>query len=155
VTFGIMIRDTSRGEVRPGLGGSPFITYNMNAHDTRQMARAVAILCEVFLEAGAKRVFPFLPRMQEIASRRDLERLRELAPRPGDFEVTAYHPLGTCRIGTDPRTSVLGPDHEAHEVAGLYVADGSAVPSALGVNPQLTIMAMAHRAAEILDARLS
>jgi choline dehydrogenase-like flavoprotein len=70
------------------------------------------------------------------------------------FDVTAYHPLGTCRIGTDPETSVLGPDFETHEVERLFVADGSAVPSALGVNPQMTIMSMALRAGEIIDRRL-
>ena len=49
---------------------------------------------------------------------------------------------------------MLGPDHETHEVESLYVMDGSAVPSSLGVNPQMTIMAMALRAAEQLAAKL-
>jgi hypothetical protein len=153
--FGFMIEDTSRGTVRPGPRGSPFITYNLNAADAGKMQRAMAILCETFLAAGAKKVFPFLPGMHEVSSRRDLDKLRTMKPRASDFDITAYHPLGTCRIGTDPRTTVLGPDHEAHEVKSLYVADGSAVPSALGVNPQMTIMAMALRAAEIIDSRLS
>jgi choline dehydrogenase-like flavoprotein len=154
-TFGFMIEDTSRGEVRPGPRGSPLITYNMNRTDTAKMARATAVMCEIFLAAGARRVLPFLPGMQEVSSHRDVERLRAMDMRAGDFEVTAFHPLGTCRIGTDPRTSVLGPDYQAHEVSGLYVADGSAVPSALGVNPQMTIMAMALQAGEIIDSRLS
>ena len=152
--FGVMVEDTSRGEVRPGFRGSPLITYNMNKTDTAKMQRAVALLCEVFLAAGAARVLPFVPGMEEVRTRRDIAMLRELDVRAGDFEVTAYHPLGTCRIGTDPRTSVLGPDYETHEVKSLYVADGSSVPSALGVNPQLTIMAMALCAAEVIDARL-
>jgi choline dehydrogenase-like flavoprotein len=152
--FGFLVEDTSRGEVRPGYKGSPFITYSMNEHDTKRMARGVAVLSEVFLAAGAKRVFPFLPGAQEVRSYADVAAMRELTFTPGDFEITAYHPLGTCRVGTDPETSVLGPDHEAHEVRALYVTDGSAVPSALGVNPQMTIMAMALRAAEIIDARL-
>ena len=153
-TFGFMIEDTSRGEVRPGPRGSPLITYNLNRADTEKMARAVAVLCEIFLAAGARRVMPFLPGAQEVSSARDVARLRARKVRAGDFEVTAFHPLGTCRIGTDPRTSVLGPDYQAHEVESLYVADGSAVPSALGVNPQMTIMAMALQAGEIIDSRL-
>ena len=85
---------------------------------------------------------------------RDVTALRALSVSPSDIEVTAYHPLGTCRMGTDPRTSVVGPDYETHEIESLYIADGSVVPSALGVNPQLTIMAMALRAAETIDGRL-
>jgi choline dehydrogenase-like flavoprotein len=95
-----------------------------------------------------------IPGIEEIDSPADIDRLRARHFRPGDFEVTAYHPLGTCRIGTDPKTSVLSPDHEAHELERLFVVDGSAVPTALGVNPQMTIMAMALRAAEAIDADL-
>jgi glycine/D-amino acid oxidase-like deaminating enzyme len=153
--FGFLVADTSRGRVRPGPRGSPFVTYNLNENDTKRMGRALAILSELFLVAGARRVLPMVAGLQEVRGKADVERLRTMKLKPGDFEVTAYHPLGTCRIGTDPRRSVLGPDHQAHEVAGLYVTDGSAVPSSLGVNPQMTIMAMALRAAEIIDARLS
>jgi hypothetical protein len=49
----------------------------------------------------------------------------------------------------------VGPDHQVHDCAGLYVVDGGAVPSSLGVNPQVTIMALATRAAEILAARVA
>ncbi|WP_394836263.1 GMC family oxidoreductase [Pendulispora rubella] len=155
--FGIMIEDSSRGTVRavPGSAAHPFITYNMNDADCVKMARAVAILSEIFLAAGARRVLPMLPGLEEVRTGSELRRLATHAFHPGDFDVTAYHPLGTCRIGTDPRTSVLGPDHETHEIESLYVADGSAVPSALGVNPQMTIMAMSHRVAELIDARLA
>ena len=154
-TFGFMIEDTSRGTVRPGLGHSPLITYDMNRADAQKMGRATAILCEIFLAAGAKRVAPMLPGFDEVRTASDIAALRAHAFRGNEFEVTAYHPLGTARIGVDPRTSVCGPDHETHEIEGLYVADGSSVPSALGVNPQMTIMAMALRCADVIDARLS
>ena len=154
-TFGFMIEDTSRGRVRQGLGGSPLITYDLNAIDTAKMARAIAILCDLYLAAGARRVLPLVTGMEEVRTASDVAKLRAMPIRAGDFEVTAFHPLGTCRIGDDPRTSVLAPDHETHAVRALYVCDGSAVPTALGVNPQMTIMAMALRAAEIIDARLS
>lgn len=153
-TFGFMIEDTSRGTVRPGLGGSPLITYDMSHADAQKMGRAMSILCEIFLAAGARRVAPMVPGFDEVRTASDIAALRAHTFVPSDFEVTAYHPLGTARIGVDPKTSVCGPDHETHEVQGLYVADGSSVPSALGVNPQMTIMAMALRCADIVDARL-
>lgn len=152
--FGFMIQDESRGEVRPGIGRSPLVIYNLNRKDVARMQRGFEILCEVYQAAGAKRVLPFVTGSDEVTTKADLERLKARRLRAGDFDVAAFHPLGTCKIGVDPGTSCLGPDHEAHDVAGLYVCDGSAVPSSLGVNPQVTIMAMALRAAEIIDARL-
>jgi choline dehydrogenase-like flavoprotein len=152
--FGFMIEDTSRGEVRPGARGSPLITYNLNRRDTERLQKAMAVMCEVFLAAGARRVYPMLPGMEELSTLAEVRALRAMSLSPSSFDLSAYHPLGTCRIGTDPRTSVLGPDHEAHEVERLFVADGSAVPGPLGVNPQMTIMAMALRAGEIIDRRL-
>jgi choline dehydrogenase-like flavoprotein len=155
--FGFMIEDTSRGEVRPGPGGSPLILYNLNGADASRMQRAMAMLCDVFFAAGARRVYPFvqgIDGIDELSQPDDVERLRTAKLPPQAFDVTAYHPLGTCRIGTDPRSSVAGPSFETHEVERLFVADGSAVPTPLGVNPQMTIMAMALRAAEIIDARL-
>jgi choline dehydrogenase-like flavoprotein len=64
------------------------------------------------------------------------------------------HPLGTLRFGNDPRTSVLRPDCRTHDLANLYVADGSFMPSALGVNPSLMIAANALRVGDIMaDAK--
>lgn len=59
--------------------------------------------------------------------------------------VTA-HPLGTCRLGDDPGTSALADDHQVRGHPGLFVTDGSAVPTSLCVNPSLTIAALAERA---------
>ena len=153
-TFGLMIQDRSRGEVRTGPGGTPLILYNMNREDLARMQRGVEILTNVFLHAGAKRVMPMVTGCQEIVDQAGLAKLRRMRLGGGDFDVSAFHPLGTCRMGTDPARSCVGPDGEAHDVAGLFVADGSAVPSSLGANPQMTIMAFGLRTAEALDARL-
>jgi choline dehydrogenase-like flavoprotein len=153
-TFGFMLQDKSRGEVRSGPGGMPVIFYNQSAEDTARMQRGLAIMCEVFLRAGAARVLPMIVGCDEVSSQADLDKLRTMKLRGGDFEVTAFHPLGTCRMGTDPERSCLGPDLEAHDTAGLYVTDGSAIPSSLGANPQMTIMALALRTAEKIDDRL-
>jgi choline dehydrogenase-like flavoprotein len=65
----------------------------------------------------------------------------------------AFHPLGTARADARPQAGVVSGDLELHGTRGVYVADGSVVPSALGVNPQLTIMALATRLAATLLAR--
>jgi choline dehydrogenase-like flavoprotein len=72
----------------------------------------------------------------------------------GRATLASYHQMGSCRMGTDPATSAVGADHQAHELPGLYVADASLFPTASGVNPMLTVMALAHRAARLLAARL-
>ncbi|MFT3766216.1 MAG: GMC family oxidoreductase [Minicystis sp.] len=153
-TFGLMIQDDSRGEVRAGPGGAPLVLYNMNEADRRRFQRGIELLCEVFQAAGARRVLPALPGHDEVSTPEALARLKQSRLAPGCFEITAYHPLGTCRIGADP-DACLSPDHELRGAPGVYVCDGSAVPSSLGVNPQMTIMAMSLRAAERIDATLS
>jgi choline dehydrogenase-like flavoprotein len=145
--FGFMIEDTSRGRVRLGRAGQPLMSYFLNDHDVARLKRGVEILTRIFLAAGADGVFPQLPGLVEVRDMRDLERFRHTAFRARDFDLTAHHPLGTARMGLDPASSVVGPDHQAHDLAGLYICDGSAVPSSIGVNPMMTIMAMATRAA--------
>lgn len=61
-----------------------------------------------------------------------------------------FHQHGTARMGFDPEKSVLNEWCEAHDVPNLYVIDGSGFPTALGVNPTLTMMAHAWRASEFI-----
>jgi choline dehydrogenase-like flavoprotein len=63
--------------------------------------------------------------------------------------------MGTARMGTDPATSVVDTHGQSHEVPGLYVADASVLPTALGANPMLTIMACARHIARGIAERLS
>ncbi|MBW7997681.1 MAG: GMC family oxidoreductase [Candidatus Glassbacteria bacterium] len=63
------------------------------------------------------------------------------------------HPLGTCRMGDNPDTSVVNRWGACHDVPGLYICDGSAFPTSGAVNPALTIMALASRTADRLIAR--
>jgi choline dehydrogenase-like flavoprotein len=60
--------------------------------------------------------------------------------------------MGSCRMGVDPDTSVAGPWGELHDVKGVWIGDASAFPTASGVNPMITIMALAHRTAEAIAA---
>ncbi|HZU85233.1 MAG TPA: GMC oxidoreductase, partial [Polyangiaceae bacterium] len=152
--FGLLIGDSApNGRVWRQVGGFPAITYNVSAEDVDRMHRAMIHAGELCLAAGATRLHPTAFRMRWLDGAADFETFRKARLSPGDILWTSYHPLGTCKMGRDPRTSVVDLDHQAHDVAGLYVVDGSTVPGPLGVNPQLTIMAMATRAAEKIAER--
>ena len=62
------------------------------------------------------------------------------------------HPLGGCPMSDDPATGVVNDRGKVHGYEGLYVLDGSIVPTALGVNPSKTIAALAERGVELLAA---
>jgi choline dehydrogenase-like flavoprotein len=153
-SFGYMIEDSSRGSVSE-VRGQPVIRYWLNEQDVSHIKRAVDVLAQIFFAAGARRVHAPIHGFEVLESPDDLRALRRATIRAWDLDLTAYHPLGTARMGVDPARSVIGPDHQAHDTPGLYVVDGSAVPTPLGVNPQVTIMALATRAAEKIADALS
>jgi cholesterol oxidase len=62
------------------------------------------------------------------------------------------HVLGGCNIGRDDSTGVIDSNHEVFNYPGLYVADASVIPANLGVNPSLTITAMAERAMSLIPS---
>jgi choline dehydrogenase-like flavoprotein len=76
-----------------------------------------------------------------------LQPFRKITLRGAENNAAVAHVCGTCRFGTDPKTSVLNPQNRAHEVDNLYVVDGSFFPSSTGLNPSLTIAANALRVA--------
>jgi choline dehydrogenase-like flavoprotein len=133
--FGLMVSDSSRGSVR-SLAGRPLIRYDLGEDDVARFRAGLARLEELFLAAGAREVY--LPLARGVRPER--ARARDLKP-------MAFHPLGTARAADRPEHGVVDGDLAVHGVRGVHVADGSVVPSALGVNPQLTIMALATRLA--------
>jgi choline dehydrogenase-like flavoprotein len=68
--------------------------------------------------------------------------------------LASTHVQGTCRMGDDPARSVVDRNCESHDVERLFVGDASLIPRTLAVNPSLTIMALATRLADHLDAEL-
>ena len=108
----------------------------------------------MFLAAGAREVYPALHGHRVLRGVDDLERMERARTAAADYLLTAFHPLGTCRMAAEPREGVVSPSHKVFGIPGLYVADGSVVPSSVAVNPQITIMALATRAADLLADRL-
>ena len=152
--FGFLVADEPNGRVRVN-GGRPIVTYRMSRGDLEKVRRGLRILSEVFFAAGAERIYLPVAGIEEHGT---LDAALAALDRPLDawaLELAAFHPLGTARMGTSERDGVLDPDLQTWAVRDLYVVDGGVFPTSLGVNPQLTIMAMATRAAEHLAARLA
>lgn len=133
--FGLMVSDSSRGSVRL-LGGRTVIRYDLSDADLNRFRTGLARMRELLQAAGAREVYLPLPPTVEP------ERVRA-----HQLKLMAFHPLGTARADARAAHGVVDGDLQLHDAPGVYVADGSAVPSSLGVNPQITIMALATRLA--------
>jgi len=71
---------------------------------------------------------------------------------PAAVQNQAFHLLGTCRMGNDPKTSVINADHRTHDVKNLFLCDGSSLVTSGRGQPTMTIMALAFRAADRITA---
>jgi choline dehydrogenase-like flavoprotein len=145
--FGANLHDLGGGSIhRLPFAREPLIRYRMAPKDRAAIPRALRIAGDTFLAAGAREIFlPILGMDGMDADQFRAADLESISPRR--LECTSQHPLGTCRMGRAPEHSVVDPDHQTWDVAELFLVDGSVVPTSLGVNPQLTIMTLATRAA--------
>ncbi|MFO0587894.1 MAG: GMC family oxidoreductase [Polyangiaceae bacterium] len=143
--WGAALRAEGRGRVRSG-PTRPLVTYSLTPEDVRKARRGVRILGDVLLAAGAEEVYPGVPGFDPVV--RSPDRMaafeREGSLSAADYTMSMTHLFGTAKMGSDRRTSVVGPDFQHHTTERLYVADSSVFPTNLGVNPQIAIMALAE-----------
>jgi len=71
---------------------------------------------------------------------------------PVEESTYGFHLLGTCRMGNDPKTSVINPDHRTHDVPNLFLCDGSSFVTSGRGQPTETIQALAFRASDRITA---
>ncbi|EKD41200.1 MAG: GMC oxidoreductase [uncultured bacterium] len=146
--FGFLVHDDSRGRVVAGPKGRPLIFYNLGNKEKALFVEGLKVLGRLFFAAGAKKLYPTLRTMHEVTNQAMLDKLTPSSVKRRDLESAAFHPLGTCRMGGNKNKSIVNGDLKLHELENVWVVDGSVLPTSLGVNPQITIMAFATRAAE-------
>ncbi len=150
--FSTMIHDRTSGTI--GVKhGRPTIEYVLEPADQRALLFGLRACAELLLAAGAERVLvPFAePLVIEAAqSARDLLHIETHRYRPLDPLLTAVHPMGTLPLGT-----LVDTDGRYRHARNLWVADGSLFPTSLGVPPQMSIYAAAHKISEPLAQSLS
>jgi choline dehydrogenase-like flavoprotein len=130
------------------------IKYTLGAADRRSLLHGMESAARIHFAAGAQSVVTLHGGETVLRSEADLPLIRATNAQRGDPALFSAHVNGTCRIGRDVRSSGASPDGMVHGQTGLYVMDGSLLPSAPGVNPHETIAAMTMILAQRLAARL-
>ena len=151
--IGVLLRDRDAGRVTVSREGRPRVHYELSHHDVTNVRRGLLGAAQVLAAAGAINIFSLQtpPVRSRISDADWLQRFGDGMDRRGytkcRMSYITFHQMATCAIGADRRRSVVGETGESHEVQGLFVADASAFPTSSGVNPMITIMAIADHIA--------
>jgi choline dehydrogenase-like flavoprotein len=154
-TFIGLVRDHGAGRVTIDEAGQAVPWYSLtDPQDVRTTHRALEAQVRLHVAAGARRIAALAAGMPEWRVGDDVdryvERLRRVPLRAGGFKLFAAHQMGTCRMGSNPQTSVANAYGELHDTPGVWIGDASAFPTPSGTNPMITIMALAHRTGEAI-----
>ncbi len=138
--------------------GEPVVHYKLMPPTITALCKATRAAAQIFFAAGALAVHAPSAR-PTLLTRADKDhidaRISERHFLPGSVSVSAAHLMGGCRMGTTTATSVTTPHGQVHGQPWLYVADASLFPTAIEVNPYLTVMALADHVAQAVLARES
>ena len=150
---GIMVRDNPVGRIVKTFGDNPKVEYELTQDTIGDMARGMSLLARMWFEIGADYVISSHGDVPELRNPQDIPKLEKaILDNPDGLRVGSAHPQGGNKIGDDPEKSVVDSDCKVFGFKNLYVCDASVFPTALGVNPQLTVMALAALTADKIKA---
>jgi choline dehydrogenase-like flavoprotein len=143
-----MIKPDGVGRIRSVPGASePLVTYDLTERDWRRLGQGARMLGEALLAAGAERVTPSVRGHRGWTSRQAAA--ADSAPLSRDrCALMTIHLFSSCPMGGDPAHYPVDSCGRMVDAENLFIADGSILPGAPGVNPQATIMALAFRVAD-------
>ncbi|XP_068651483.1 long-chain-alcohol oxidase FAO4A-like [Aristolochia californica] len=147
-----LARDQGTGEVNLPMS----LKYSLDPKDEQNLNRGVEKMLRILVAAGAEEVGTHHCKGERLnvktASSHEFERfVKKVSSRPlRDLSTPIYsaHQMGSCRMGVDEGRSVVKETGETWEVEGLFIADTSVFPTALGVNPMVTVQAIAYCTAQ-------
>ena len=157
-TFVPLPRDHGHGRVEIDASGEAVVWYSVeDERDRRTIQLGIDKVAQAHRAGGAVEIaalatgLPSWRRGDDLA--RFTERVKRIPLGRGGWRLFTAHQMGTCRMGSDPQTSVADPWGELHDTKGVWIGDASAFPTASGTNPMVTVMALAHRTAEAIAGR--
>ncbi|WP_324698790.1 GMC family oxidoreductase [Novosphingobium sp. RL4] len=122
----------------------PLVRIRFSKGDLSVLGEGLRRLCEALFAAGARTIYPCVTGYPDLHSPADLADLPELLE-AGDGNVTSVHVFSSCPMGEDTRRTATDSFGKVHGAQGLYVNDASLLCGPTSVNPQGTVMALAHR----------
>ncbi|WP_433194226.1 FAD-dependent oxidoreductase [Nocardia sp. CA-107356] len=161
VAVGVITRDRDHGTVSIDRAGDAVVRYRLSGYDQAHMHAGIDGAARILEAAGARRIFSghqfgpvYEPGIEGSHDTFVAECLRA-GYDPGRCAMGALHIMGSARMGGARADSATDPDGAVWDVPNVVVADGSCFPTASGVNPMLSIEAIAHMNAARLAARLT
>ncbi|WP_339784573.1 GMC family oxidoreductase [uncultured Imperialibacter sp.] len=154
-SFIAIVRDKFPGYITIDKEGQPIVHYKLHGFDLKHLINGMEEASRLHFANDCEQIiYPHFGnhRFNNTGKRADLEKFIHNLPvwgwRPNQFSLYSAHQMGTCRMGEDKKTHPTAHDGSLYEVPNIYIGDGSAFPSASGVNPMLSIMALAHHTAQ-------
>lgn len=141
-------RAETQGEVTNGWGDKPAVRYTLGRRDMEKFRSGLHQVARLHVAAGARAVLPGIHGMPFELHRDQIGQILDASLDPRSYIGVLSHLFGGCVMGADPTRSVCDGHGRVHGYQHLSVADASAIPTVLGVNPQHTIMALARIWAE-------
>jgi choline dehydrogenase-like flavoprotein len=143
---GVVVGTHADGNVRWGPTGE--FGFEPREEDMGRLIEGAKILGEMFLEAGATRVMASTLQYMEFRYKADLEALNRYKTNRAGLSLNSAHPQGGNAISEYADRGVVDSSFRVHGLQNLYVCDASVFPSSITVNPQYTVMALAHMGAK-------
>lgn len=145
-------RDRGHGTVTIDDHGNAVVNYSLTDEVDLLVAHtSIEKQIRLLHAAGAEQIIPFGSIALRWRGGEDLDAfiraVQNVPLRAGGLALLSAHQMSSCRLGSDPQTSVANTSGELHDTPGVYIGDASGMPTASGANPMISAMALAHRTA--------
>jgi long-chain-alcohol oxidase len=160
----VLLREWGSGRVGIDKYGSPVVDYDLENRDKRNLTMGMNEAARILAAAGASEIWTlhsdpvYLRAENGGVSDEKLDTFFETVGRrgvqPNRMFMGSAHIMGSCRMSADESKGAVSPHGELYGVENLFIGDASVFPTAPGVNPMVTIMAMSMRTAEFMKAKL-
>ncbi|KYQ92076.1 glucose-methanol-choline oxidoreductase [Tieghemostelium lacteum] len=145
-----ILRDSTPGKIKLDKDQrTPKIIYKLSEKDWKNMMPGIESSIRALHSTGAVKILLPCPGLPVFQSSHDdinqyIQTIKSLKYKPNGCSIVSAHQMGSCRMGSSRSNSVVNEQGESWDLKRLFISDGSVFPSALGVNPMLTIYATSY-----------